>query len=225
MFGAGRTEIWENGQNLKSCICARETRTTRAENEKKNSWELMKRLWVCFFFQIKDFLSGNLPLFSQVSAKEFRNSQLFCMHLLSHNSCSSVFSAEYSERLSIGNHHVIVFISCPWIAWDCLSSGWLHRPAPYGACVSRPLQNPAGPLLNHSQQAGPSCQFLQKHSTVQGHLEPLRAQVRAAHLKGLCCTPCMNIQAFSSKAIPAFKTYETWLTETPSIFFPLWQPG
>lgn len=50
MFGAGRTEIWENGQNLKSCICARETRTTRAENEKKNSWELMKRLWVCFLF-------------------------------------------------------------------------------------------------------------------------------------------------------------------------------
>lgn len=61
------------------------------------------------FFQIIEFLPGNLPLFSQISPKEFRNSRLFCMHLVNCNSCSSVFSARQSERVSTGNCHVIIF--------------------------------------------------------------------------------------------------------------------
>lgn len=58
-------------------------------------------------------LPGTFCLFSQMSAKEFRNSQLFCMHLVNYNSCSSVFSARQSERISTGNHHVIIFIISP----------------------------------------------------------------------------------------------------------------
>lgn len=39
----------------------------RAENEKKNSWKLMKRLWVCFLFFGVGFLAWQLsPLFSGI---------------------------------------------------------------------------------------------------------------------------------------------------------------
>lgn len=48
-----------------------------AESEKKNSWKLIKLLWICFFFWMTDFLSGNFSLFSQVSAKKIQNFTTF----------------------------------------------------------------------------------------------------------------------------------------------------
>lgn len=93
----------------------------------------MKWPWICFLFYSMDFLPSYFPLFSQVSAKEFRNSQCFGMHLFTCISSFSTFSAQHSDGVSTGNHHVIIFITCPWIAWDCLSSGWFHKHAPYSA--------------------------------------------------------------------------------------------
>lgn len=112
---------------------------------------------------------GNFRLFSQMSAKEFKNSRLFCMHLVNYNSCSSVFSAQQPERISTGNHHVIIFI---------ISPGQLV-PAETEHCAETPQT---------TQWIGQGC-------------TSARLLLHTLH----------EHPSFSSKAKPAFKTYETWL--------------
>lgn len=42
MFGAGRMESWENGQNTEFCMPEGDKDYFRAENEKKNTSKFMK---------------------------------------------------------------------------------------------------------------------------------------------------------------------------------------
>lgn len=122
-------------------------------------------------------MTESLPgLFSQMSAKEFRNSQLFCMHLVNSNSCSSVFSVRQPERISTGNHHVIIFIISPG----------QQVPGETEQCAGTPQT---------TECIGQGC-------------TSVRLLLHILH----------KHPSFASKAIPAFKTYETWPIEIP-----LWQ--
>lgn len=181
-----------------------------AENEKKNNWKLIKLLWICFFFWMTDFLSGNFSLFSQVSAKKFRISQLFCMHLFSQNSCSSVFRIQYCKRVSTGNHYVLIFITCPWTAWDCLSSSWFHSPVPYSAWAQTPWQNLAELLLIIGRNTA-LCRDTFSHPVHGSGLHIWWAYT--------------SHHAWTSKSIAVFKSHETWPIEITSIFLHLGNLG
>lgn len=71
MFRAGRIESWENGQNLKSSIRRRETRTTSGlRMGRKIPVKFIKLFWVCSVFLDDGVLAWQLsPLFSDVCKK------------------------------------------------------------------------------------------------------------------------------------------------------------
>lgn len=152
---------------IQSSVCQRETRTTSGLRMRRkiplSSWN---DFGFALFFRWWSSCLATFP-------SKFRNSYLFCTHLVSYNSCSSVFSAQHSERVSTGNHNVIIFIISPG----------LLIPAETQHCAGAPQT---------ARCIGQGC------TSVRLMLHMLHEHAR-----------------LSPKAIPAFKTYETWLIEMP----------